>query len=367
MREALIENGKPEFAAVGRDPRQLVLIPPAEKAESPHDIELPGVQQVQGEAAGLVYHVVAVIEFVDVDREPRHAGHDRRAHRGIGNHPVLLALALRRKRDDRRGQIAQEVVGEVRLERTSRYMATASLPQRVLAHIRERRLFAEPGEALVAVAGAADSVALLDTRRDIGDALGLSLVVAHVDHGISVGSRAVGRMVGDLASEYRLPFETVELNLGSDATETEARRARYGWLRDVQQRRGAKYLVTAHHQDDQVETILLRALRGSAPAGLAGMSAKSRGGLVRPLLPFTRNELLEYARVRGLAVHDDPANRDPRHLRSWLRTTVLPLLTERLGPRLSQDLRSLGRHAPRERRAWQQVLDLVTNFGFLVG
>ena len=245
-------------------------------------------------------------------------------------------------------------------------MSTASLPQRVLAHIRERRLFAEPGEALVAVSGGADSVALLDMLREIGDALGLSLVVAHVDHGISVGSRAVGRMVGDLASEYRLPFETVELNLGSDATETEARRARYGWLRDVQQRRGAKYLVTAHHQDDQVETILLRALRGSAPAGLAGMSAKSRGGLVRPLLPFTRNELLEYAKVRGLAVHDDPANRDSRHLRSWLRTTVLPLLTERLGPRLSQDLRSLGRHAARERRAWQQVLDLVPDFGFRV-
>ena len=156
-------------------------------------------------------------------------------------------------------------------------MSTASLPQRVLAHIRERRLFAEPGEALVAVSGGADSVALLDMLREIGDALGLSLVVAHVDHGISVGSRAVGRMVGDLASEYRLPFETVELNLGSDATETEARRARYAWLRDVQQRRGAKYLITAHHHDDQVKTILLRALRGRQKRNLLATLLFSHG------------------------------------------------------------------------------------------
>src|SRR5688572_15916656 len=199
-----------------------------------------------------------------------------------------------------------------------------SLPARVLAHIRRQRLFSEPGEALVAVSGGADSVALLDLLSHVSADLGLSLVVVHVDHGIQTGGRAVGRTVGKLAETYRLPFETVELNLGPDTTETEARRAGYAWLREVQQRRGAKYIVTAHHEDDQMETILLRTLHGSAPAGLAGIRAKSRGGLVRPLLPFPRRELAEYATARGLPVHDDPANRDPRHLRSWVRATLLP-------------------------------------------
>src|SRR6266480_2116275 len=191
----------------------------------------------------------------------------------------------------------------------------ASLPARVLAHIRENRLFRDPGEALVAVSGGVDSVALLDLLSDTASELGLSLVVAHVDHGISSDSRTVGRLVKTLAEKYGLPFESAELHLGPDTTETEARRARYAWLREVQKRRGAKYLVTAHHEDDQVETILLRALRGSAPAGLAGIAARARGGLVRPLLPFTRAELRDHTTERGLPSYDDPANRDPRHLR----------------------------------------------------
>ena len=261
------------------------------------------------------------------------------------------------------------MVSKVGLKHTSRYMATDdSLPARVLAHVREARLFRAPGEALVAVSGGPDSVALLDLLHGIAGELGITLAVVHVDHGISSDSRTVGRSVATLAARYGLPFELAELHLGPNATETEARRVRYAWLHDLQNRRGAKYLVTAHHQDDQVETILLRALHGSAPAGLAGMSARSRGGLVRPLLPFSRRELADYANARGLPVHDDPANQDPRHLRSWLRTTLLPLLHERLGstPRLRRDLLSLGRHAARDRRAWNRVLDLVPDLGLTV-
>jgi len=247
-------------------------------------------------------------------------------------------------------------------------MSTAhSLPARVLAHARDAGLFREPGEALVAVSGGPDSVALLDVLNTIAAELGLSLVVAHVDHGISSDSRTVGRSVGTLATNYGLPFETTELQLGPDATETEARRARYAWLRDVQRRRGARYLVTAHHEDDQVETILLRALRGSAPAGLAGIAARARGGLVRPLLPFTRRELQDYATERGLPTYDDPANRDPRHLRSWVRATLLPLLNERLGARLRRDVLAQGRHAASDALAWDQVLDLVPALALTVG
>ncbi|MGH7522574.1 MAG: tRNA lysidine(34) synthetase TilS [Gemmatimonadales bacterium] len=232
-----------------------------------------------------------------------------------------------------------------------------SLPARVLAHMHRHRLLPERGEALVAVSGGADSVALLDLLSQFSSDLGLSLVVAHVDHGIQSDSLTVRQSVAALATRYRLPFESTALCLGPDASETEARRARYAWLREVQQRRGAKYIVTAHHEDDQVETVILRALRGSAPAGLAGIAARGRGGLVRPLLPFTRRELVEYVTARGLRAHDDPANRDPRHLRSWVRATLLPLLNERLGPRLRDDLLALGRHAARDRRAWDRMLE----------
>ena len=90
-------------------------------------------------------------------------------------------------------------------------MATiTSLPARVLAHIQATRLFREPGEAIVAVSGGADSVALLDLLNGIAAELRLSLVVAHVDHGISSDSRTVGRSVGALAEKYGQPVELAE-------------------------------------------------------------------------------------------------------------------------------------------------------------
>src|SRR5256885_8830322 len=201
-------------------------------------------------------------------------------------------------------------------------MHMAPLLERLRAHLDRARLFPAPGPAVLAVSGGLDSVALLDLMHSVEHERGLLLVVAHADHGIQMESGKVGRMVRRLAATYAVPFELGELNLGPDATETAARRARYAWLTEVQRRHAARYLVTAHHADDQVETILLRVLKGSGPAGLAGMPARGRGGIVRPLLPFNRAELREYVAERGLAFHDDPANRDPRHLRSWLRVTL---------------------------------------------
>ena len=241
-----------------------------------------------------------------------------------------------------------------------------SLPERFRGHLARARLFRSPGTALVAVSGGADSVALLDLLHGVAPELGLTLVVAHVDHGIQMESGNVGEMVRDLAKKHDLTFEIGHLSLGPQTTETEARRARYAWLREVQHRRQAAYLVTAHHQDDQIETVVLRALRGSAPAGLAGIARSGRDGLVRPLLPFTHRELVDHVAARGLLVHDDPANADPRHLRSWVRTTLLPLLTERIGPRVSGDLRRLGRQAAADRRAWDRALELVPELGLQV-
>ncbi|MBI1967611.1 MAG: tRNA lysidine(34) synthetase TilS [Gemmatimonadetes bacterium] len=238
-------------------------------------------------------------------------------------------------------------------------MAYAALPDRLRAHLRRTRVFPEPGTAVVAVSGGPDSVALLDLLSGLAPELGLHLVVAHVDHGIRADSRTVGQAVRELAEQYGLPFELGELRLGPAATETEARRARYAWLTEVRRRHSARYLVTAHHRDDQVETVLMRFLRGSAPAGLAGMPARGRGGLVRPLLPFARAELAAHVAARGLTMHEDPANRDPRHLRSWVRTVLLPLVVERLGPGVEDDLLRASGFAAAERCAWDGVLELL--------
>jgi tRNA(Ile)-lysidine synthetase-like protein len=131
----------------------------------------------------------------------------------------------------------------------------ASLRERVLEHIRERGLFSEPGLALLAISGGADSVAMLDLIAGLATELGLDLAVAHVDHGISRESSAVADSVKTIALRYDVPCHVAVLELGAAASETEARNARYRELRRLQRELGARYLVTAHQLDDQAETV----------------------------------------------------------------------------------------------------------------
>jgi len=200
------------------------------------------------------------------------------------------------------------------------------------------------------------------------EAHGLDLVVAHADHGIHPESATVARRVEALARAYELPVVMERLGLGLGTSETRAREARYDWLRRLARETGARYLFTAHHADDQVETVLLRVLGGSGPAGLAGMAAVSpvplgRGGgggagplLVRPLLPFRAAAIHRYLAAHGLSGWRDPANGDPAHLRSWLRGELLPAIRERI-PDVERRLGRLARQARLVRTAWDQALD----------
>jgi tRNA(Ile)-lysidine synthase len=239
-------------------------------------------------------------------------------------------------------------------------MPPGPLPERLRGHLAATPILREPGLAVLAVSGGGDSLAMLDLLAGLAPGLGLTLLVAHADHGIAADSAATAKWVVRLARErYALETVSAALRLGPDAGETRARAARYRFLRAVQAERGARYLLTAHHADDQVETVLLRVLKGSAPSGLRGIDAVGPRGLVRPRLPFTHAELVAHAVAAGLEIAHDPANADPRHLRSWVRTVLLPVVTERLGPDGSAGLLALARHARRERRAWDAVLDVL--------
>jgi tRNA(Ile)-lysidine synthase len=215
---------------------------------------------------------------------------------------------------------------------------------------------------LVAVSGGLDSVVLLDLVAGVAQAAGLEPVVAHFDHGIHPGSAAVARQVERLAAGHGLRCIVGSLRLGAGASETRARTARYRWLRQTARQAGASCILLAHHADDQAETVLMRLLRGSGPAGLAGMPAR-RGLLVRPLLSYSRATLLRHARAAGLQWWEDPANHDARHLRSWLRQRILPQLSARL-PGVALDLRRAGRQAAGDRLAWRAALRGWPGLGF---
>lgn len=252
-------------------------------------------------------------------------------------------------------------------------MSGAPLPDLVLSHIRAEELFPESGAALLAVSGGPDSIALLDLMHRTAHELRLALVVGHVDHGIAPDSAAVARAVERWAARYALPFRSVTLSLGAGASETTARAARYRALRDLQREVQARYLVTAHHADDQVETVLLRVLKGSGMAGLAGIAGAGPEGLTRPLLAFDRATLIAWLRSHypdaacHPPIHLDPANIDPRHDRSWVRQSVLPILTARFGDNVRRRLLDLQRHAARDRRAWSQVLRVLPGLDLRLG
>lgn len=217
--------------------------------------------------------------------------------------------------------------------------------------------FREGARLLVAVSGGPDSVALLDLLVAAGGGHGWRLVVAHVDHGIHPESARIAERVESLAASHHLRFQCRQLQLGAETSETEARAARYAALESMRVLEAGDWILTAHHADDQAETVMLRVLGGTGPAGLAAM-APVQGSIVRPLLPFRREELVQYLLDRNIQSWEDPANADPRHLRSWVRSVLLPVIRAKL-PDVDAQLLRVSRQAAVERVAWDRVLETI--------
>jgi tRNA(Ile)-lysidine synthase len=179
------------------------------------------------------------------------------------------------------------------------------------------------GSYVAAVSGGVDSVVLLHRLQKEP---GLKLVVAHFDHGMRTDSAADRQFVQELAQSYELPFVYAEGRLGPATSEAAARAARYRFLRKTQAAGNARAIITAHHQDDVLETAILNLLRGTGRRGLTAL--KSRPGLVRPLLSLPKSDLLAYARTNGLAWREDPTNTDQSYLRNYVRHRILPRFRE---------------------------------------
>jgi tRNA(Ile)-lysidine synthase len=195
---------------------------------------------------------------------------------------------------------------------------------------------APSGRLLLACSGGLDSTVLLQAvaaLRDAGALRGWSLQAVHVHHGLQQGADDWAQFCRRQADTLDVDYAERRLQLAVASGESEeavARKARYEVL-DTMMRPGDR-LLTAHHVDDQLETVLLALARGAGPAGLAAMAPVRRRGEgwhLRPLLGFSRAALADYARVRGLSWIDDPTNGDIRLARAYLRREVLPALYRR--------------------------------------
>ncbi len=185
----------------------------------------------------------------------------------------------------------------------------------------------------VAYSGGADSTALLHALAAIRPRPAVRAL--HVDHGLHADARTWSARCAEQASALGVECRVLKAKVGAAdirrrGVEAAARSARYALLAAAM--RDGECLVTAQHREDQLETILLQLVRGAGLPGLAAMPPLTRfgpGRLVRPLLAHGRAELRDYLERQGVAWIEDPANRDPRYDRSFLRTEVLPLIRER--------------------------------------
>lgn len=167
----------------------------------------------------------------------------------------------------------------------------------------------------MAVSGGIDSVVLLDV---LAKSARYDLIVAHFDHGIRSDSAADARFVEGLAAIYKLPFVSRREDLGAQASEDQARKARYDFLFAAAKQHGAT-IATAHHMDDVVETIAINILRGT---GWRGLAVLGRTGVVRPLLHKSKQEIREYAMEHRLEWVEDSTNAEEKYLRNRLRKSI---------------------------------------------
>ena len=175
------------------------------------------------------------------------------------------------------------------------------------------------GTYVIAVSGGVDSVALLHALQKQTE---LTIIVAHFDHGIRPDSSSDEQFVAGLARQYNLAYASEREELGQNASEETARHARYNFLLSVKKEQGAQAIITAHHADDIIETMVLNLIRGTGWRGLC--SLRNTPGLLRPLLAVAKKDIVKYAKNHTLSWREDSTNNDERHLRNAIRRQLMP-------------------------------------------
>lgn len=193
--------------------------------------------------------------------------------------------------------------------------------------VREQRLWTPQDRLLVGVSGGPDSVALAHLALETG----LPIALSHVNYGLrGVESDADQALVVEMARLWDAPIFLRDarnlatlLKTGKHGLQEAARELRYSWWMDILMEQGYTRLLTGHHADDQLETILINLVRGGGLAGWKGMPVRN-GSVCRPLLLATRDEIIEYLEANALTWREDSSNRTQDYLRNRIRHTVIP-------------------------------------------
>jgi len=218
----------------------------------------------------------------------------------------------------------------------------------------------------IAYSGGLDSHVLLHVLASIQNKIKLKLIAVHINHGISNDADLWVKHCQRICEDLVIEFQTfsVDLSHKSDkGTEAFAREKRYEVLGNLIS--SHDLLLTAHHMDDQVETILLQLMRGSGPDGLVGMPQArefSKGILLRPLLDYSREKIRDYALSESLSWVEDESNKSNKYDRNFLRNRIIPELITRW-PGALKTIQRAARHQAEARSLINEIsrcdLDVV--------
>ena len=217
-------------------------------------------------------------------------------------------------------------------------------------HSYHQNIFQNHHGILVAVSGGVDSCVLLDLIYYLMHELKLEVIVGHIHHQLRGNDTDMDSyFVEGLAAKYKFRFFCDKVDVRSHATkhkisiETAARELRYKALEKIASHVKASAVITAHNRNDQAETVLAKIMRGSGLRGIAGISTirHSNTGqieIIRPLLPFSRERIVEYANERRLNWREDKSNTDVSFSRNRIRHELLPLIEQRFNPNVTEGL-----------------------------
>ncbi len=227
---------------------------------------------------------------------------------------------------------------------------TMQMLERVRTTIRQHSLFKQGESVLVGVSGGADSVCLLHILKELKSELGITVYAAHVHHGIR-GEEADrdAEFVRKLCKNWDIPYSLRKISVPEFAereglsAETAGRVLRYRCFRDLCEVKKISKIATAHHRNDQAETVLMRILRGAGIEGLAGIRYAREDGVVRPLLDVSRKEIEEYCSENQLEYCIDSSNAESQYVRNRIRNQLLPEL-EQFNPNITVALSNLAKN-----------------------